>query len=124
MQHLAETHRRTLARAVTYRIMAIMSSFAMVGIASGILVELSKTLIYYVLERLWLQVSWQIQSGQETHTRILVRAVVYRAVATVAASYWVGIEAALWLAVIQTLLFYLNDVVWQRISWGKPFATG
>lgn len=123
-QHLAETHKRTLARATTYRIMAVISSLAMVGIASGILVEVSKTMIYYVLERLWLHLDWQLVQGRETHVRILARAVVYRVMATVAATYWVGIEAALTLAVIQTLLFYFNDLVWQRISWGETVATG
>lgn len=95
----------------------------MVGITSGIVVEIVKTAIYYILERLWLRISWQINNGNESQLRVITRAVVYRVVATVAVTYWVGIEMALWLAVVQTLLFYLNEMIWSRISWGKTFAT-
>lgn len=119
LKSLNETHGRTLSRAVTYRIMAAISSVAMVGISSGILVEISKTVIYYVLERLWLYIDWEVNNGLESQTRIIARAIVYRAVATLAVAYWVGIESALWLALIQTLIFYINERLWQRISWGR-----
>jgi uncharacterized membrane protein len=120
---IQETHQRTMARAVSYRILAELSSFVMVGVASGIVIEVAKTLVYYVMERLWLLTSWQIQQGQETQLRIITRAVVYRVVATVVVSLWVGIEAALWLALVQTVLFYVNEIVWRRVAWGKTVAT-
>lgn len=123
-QQLAETRWRTAARAISYRALAIISSFIMVGITSGVVVEIVKTMIYFSLERLWLHVNWQINNGIESQVRVVTRAVVYRMVATVAVAYWVGIEMALWLAVVQTLLFYLNEMAWRRISWGKTFATG
>lgn len=122
-QHLAETHQRTAARAISYRVLAVMSSFVMIGLISGIVIEITKTLIYYLLERAWLYVPWQISQGAESQTRIIARTVVYRVVATVAVAYWVGIESALWLAVIQTMLFYLNEIAWRRVSWGKTIAT-
>lgn len=118
-QHLTETKRRTLARAISYRVMAMISSFAMVGIAGGFLVEISKTVIFYLLERCWLYIPWQIRQGQESQVRIITRAVVYRLLATVVVAYWVGINIALWLAVIQTILFYLNEITWRHVSWGK-----
>lgn len=122
-QCLTETHQRTLARAVTYRTMAIASSVIVVGVASGIVVEICKTFIYYLLERAWLRVPWQIDQGRESQRRIITRAVVYRVVATVVVAYWVGIESALWLAVIQTVLFYLNEMIWRSVAWGKTVAT-
>jgi uncharacterized membrane protein len=103
--------------------MAVISSLIMVGVSSAIAVEVTKTLVYYVMERLWLLTSWQIQQGQETQLRIITRAVVYRVVATVVVSLWVGIEAALWLALVQTVLFYVNEIVWRRVAWGKTVAT-
>jgi len=123
-QHLEEKHWRTAARAISYRALAMISSFIMVGIASGIVVEIVKTGIYYTLERLWLRVNWQINNGRESQLRIVTRAVVYRMVATVAVAYWVGIEMALWLAVVQTLLFYVNEMVWLHISREKTVAPG
>ncbi len=120
---MVESRRRTLARAVTYRIMALATSLALVGLMSGIVVEITKTAIYYMLERAWLRTGWQISSGQESGLRIWTRAIVYRIVATVAVAYWVGIESALILAVIQTVLFYANEVIWNRIPWEKTVET-
>jgi uncharacterized membrane protein len=122
-QHLAETRQRTAARAISYRVLAVISSFVMIGLISGVVIEITKTLIYYLLERAWLYVPWQISQGRESQTRIVARTVVYRVVATVAVAYWVGIESALWLALIQTILFYLNEIAWRRVSWGKTIAT-
>jgi uncharacterized membrane protein len=120
---IQETHQRTMARAVSYRALAVISSLIMVGVSSAIAVEVTKTLIYYVLERMWLLTGWQIQQDQETQLRIITRAVAYRVVATVAVSFWVGIESALWLALVQTVLFYVNEIVWRRVAWGKTVAT-
>ena len=94
----------------------------MLGLISGVVIEITKTLIYYLLERAWLYVPWQISQGAESQTRIVARTVVYRVVATVAVAYWVGIESALWLALIQTILFYLNEIAWRRVSWGKNYC--
>jgi len=120
---IQETHQRTMARAVSYRALAVISSLIMVGVSSAIAVEVTKTLIYYVLERMWLLTGWQIQQDQETQLRIITRAVAYRVVATVAVSFWVGIESALWLALVQTVLFYVNEIAWRRVAWGKTVAT-
>ena len=120
---IQETHTRTVARAVSYRILAVLSSFVMVGMASGVVIEIVKTLVYCVMERLWLLTSWQIQQGQETQLRIITRAVVYRVVATLMISQWIGIESALWLALVQSVLFYVNEMIWRRVAWGGTVAT-
>lgn len=123
MDHnLSETRVRTLARAVTYRAMAMIASYLMVGLGQALAVELSKTVIYYVLERYWLRINWQVTNGVESQFRIITRAITYRTVATVAVSYWVGIDLALILALIHTVLFYMNDMAWQKIPWGKNCA--
>ena len=116
---MTETHGRTVAKAITYRIMAVVSSVVMVGWYSAIFVELSKTLVYYVCERAWLRTQWGTHNHCETMTRSIAKAVVYRAVATVAVAYWVGWYTALWLALVQTLIFVANDRAWQYIQWGR-----
>ena len=122
---MQESYARTIAKSVSYRSAAIVSSVIIVGWVDMIYVELSKTLIFIICERLWLRSIWQIHNGVETITRSLVKAVVYRLVATIAVSYWVGIVMALWLAFIQTALFVANDRIWQLVSWGKDnHATG
>ena len=91
----------------------------MVGWHSAIYVELSKTLIFYLCERFWLKISWEIKDGLETWQRSVAKSVFYRIIATVVVAYWTGIESAVWLAVIQTVLFIVNDRLWQFISWGR-----
>lgn len=114
-----ETRTRTVAKAITYRLLAIVSSVIMVGWYSAIYVELSKTLIFYICERLWLKISWGQQENYESWTRSVVKSIFYRIVATIAVAFWVGIESALWLALVQTVLFIINDRLWQFVSWGR-----
>jgi len=116
---MTETYSRTVAKAITYRLMAIVSSVLMVGWQSAIYVEISKTLIFYVCERAWLRSHWGIKDGIETLARSITKSIVYRAIATVAVAYWVGWVSALWLALVQTVLFVINDRVWQLIDWGR-----
>jgi uncharacterized membrane protein len=116
---MIETYLRTVAKAVSYRFMAIVSSVIMVGWESAIYVEISKTLIFYVCERAWLKSSWGIKDGIETMMRSMIKSVVYRIIATVAVAYWVGWISALWLALVQTVLFVANDRAWQFIDWGR-----
>jgi uncharacterized membrane protein len=114
-----ETRTRTLSKSISYRILAIISSIIIVGWVSAFYVELSKTVIFYLCERGWMKISWGVQNEYETWTRSIVKSIFYRIIATVVVALWVGIESALWLALIQTLLFILNDRVWQSISWGR-----
>lgn len=119
MSSMYETHARSLAKSVTYRLLAIISSIVMVGWVSAIYVEITKTFIFYACERLWLKVSWGIEHQQETWKRSVAKSIFYRVLATIAVAFWVGWADALWLAVVQTLLYVLNDRLWQLSAWGR-----
>ena len=114
-----ETRARTIAKSISYRFLAIVSSVVMIGWYSAIYVEISKTLIFYLCERFWLKISWETESGLETWTRSVVKSIFYRIIATIAVAYWVGIVSAIWLALVQTILFIINDRLWQLVSWGR-----
>jgi uncharacterized membrane protein len=116
---MTETYFRTIAKSISYRSLAIVSSVIMVGWESAIYVEISKTLIFYVCERAWLKSSWGIKDGIEIMMRSMIKSIVYRIVATVVVAYWVGWIGALWLALVQTALFVANDRAWQFIDWGR-----
>lgn len=118
-----ETQSRTVAKAVSYRSLAAISSWIMVGWQSAIYVELSKTVIFYVCERAWLKTSWQCRDGKETMMRSVAKGIVYRSVATMAVAYWVGWESAIWLALVQTVIFVLNDRAWQLVGWGRAWPS-
>lgn len=53
-----ETHTRTIARAISYRLVALIATALMVGIKEAVFIHIVLTVIYYICERLWLRVSW------------------------------------------------------------------
>lgn len=55
---MAETHKRTLARAISYRIIATLITALITGIEKAIFIHILLTLIHYVMERFWLKIKW------------------------------------------------------------------
>ena len=55
---MIETHKRTMARAISYRLVALIATAFITGLSEAILIHIILTVIYYICERLWLQVSW------------------------------------------------------------------
>lgn len=55
---MTETHSRTIARAVSYRIVATLITALIVGLESAVYIHVILTLLHYVMERLWLRVRW------------------------------------------------------------------
>lgn len=53
-----ETHKRTLTRAITWRITATVITAIWTGLAGAIVINIFMTLAHYIHERLWLKVSW------------------------------------------------------------------
>lgn len=53
-----ETHKRTLARAISYRIIATAITALFTGVGKAILLHIILTLVHYAMERLWLRVKW------------------------------------------------------------------
>ena len=55
---MTETHARTWARAISYRIVATLITAAFTGLGTAILIHVLLTVIHYVMERFWLRVNW------------------------------------------------------------------
>jgi len=55
---MTETHQRTLARTVSYRIVATLITALFTGLETAIFIHILLTLIHYVMERLWLKINW------------------------------------------------------------------
>lgn len=53
-----ETHKRTLTRAITWRITATLVTAAFTGLQGAIAINIAMTLFHYVHERVWLKISW------------------------------------------------------------------
>jgi uncharacterized membrane protein len=54
----------------------------------------------------------------ETHTRTIVRAVSYRIVALFATALMVGLQEAIAIHIVLTIIYYICERLWLRTSWG------
>jgi len=55
---MSELHKRTIIRAVTYRVIALLITAIWTGLSDAILIHLILTLVHYVHERIWMRISW------------------------------------------------------------------
>jgi len=55
----------------------------------------------------------------ETHARTLARTILYRIVALLITALWTGLSDAVVIHVILTLVHYLMERVWTKITWGR-----
>lgn len=55
---MTETHKRTIIRAITWRIVATLVTAAYTGISGAIIINVWMTLAHYIHERLWLKLKW------------------------------------------------------------------
>lgn len=53
-----ETHKRTLARTILYRIVATGITALWTGLETAIAIHITLTIIHYLMERLWLKIKW------------------------------------------------------------------
>lgn len=53
-----ETHKRTLARTVSYRVIATLITAYFTGLTTAVLLHILLTLVHYLMERVWLKIEW------------------------------------------------------------------
>lgn len=53
-----ELHKRTILRAITWRIIATLVTAAWTGLSGAIVINIFMTLAHYVHERVWLKINW------------------------------------------------------------------
>ena len=55
---MSEQHKRTVVRAITYRVIALLITDLWTGLADAVLIHLILTAVHYIHERAWLKVRW------------------------------------------------------------------
>ena len=53
-----ETHKRTIARTVSYRIAALLITAIWTGLGDAILIHIVLAILHYIMERIWLKIKW------------------------------------------------------------------
>ena len=55
----------------------------------------------------------------ESHKRTMVRAVVWRIIATLITAAWTGLSGAIVINIFMTVAHYIHERLWLKINWGK-----
>ncbi len=55
----------------------------------------------------------------ETHQRTALRAISYRITALLVTAIWTGLEDAIIIHIILTIIHYIFERIWLKIDWGK-----
>ena len=61
-QMLSETHKRTITKAISYRLVALCATALMVGLKEAVSIHIVLTVIYYICERIWLKITWGLDA--------------------------------------------------------------
>jgi uncharacterized membrane protein len=55
---MTERHVRTIIRALTYRIFALLITALWTGLGDAIIIHVILTALHYIHERIWLKIKW------------------------------------------------------------------
>jgi uncharacterized membrane protein len=55
---MAELHKRTIVRTVSYRIIALLITAIWTGLSDAVVIHIILTAVHYGLERIWLKIKW------------------------------------------------------------------
>ena len=55
---MTETHIRTLARTLVYRITAMLITSLWTGLGDAVAIHIVLAVVQYVMERVWLKINW------------------------------------------------------------------
>ena len=55
---MTELHKRTVVRALTYRIVALLITALWTGLGNAVIIHIILTAVHYIHERVWLKIKW------------------------------------------------------------------
>jgi uncharacterized membrane protein len=55
---MTETHTRTVARTLSYRIIAMLITALWTGLGNAMIIHIVLAIVHYVMERVWLKINW------------------------------------------------------------------
>jgi hypothetical protein len=55
---MTETHARTVARTISYRIIALLITALWTGLGNAVIIHIVLATVHYVMERVWLTIKW------------------------------------------------------------------
>ena len=55
---MTETHTRTVARTISYRIIAMLITALWTGLGNAVIIHIVLAIVHYAMERVWLKINW------------------------------------------------------------------
>ena len=55
---MTETHTRTVARTLSYRIIATLITALWTDLGNAVIIHIVLAIVHYVMERVWLKINW------------------------------------------------------------------
>ena len=55
---MQETHARTIARTITYRVVALLITAMWTGLGEAVTIHFVLAVVQYIIERIWLKIRW------------------------------------------------------------------
>jgi len=55
---MTELHKRTVVRALSYRIVALLITAIWTGLSDAVIIHVILTAVHYAMERAWLKIKW------------------------------------------------------------------
>jgi len=55
---MSETHLRTVARTLAYRVTALLITSIWTGLGEAVAIHIVLAVVQYVMERVWLKIKW------------------------------------------------------------------
>ena len=137
------SHRRHIAKAITWRVVGtidtillswLISGSAYTGLKIGLSEVLTKMFLYYLHERLWFNVKLGVKTnGDDSKKRHLSKTFTWRFVGTldtmilawiISGSPATGVKIGVAEVISKMLFYYLHERAWYRIDYGLPSRKG
>lgn len=134
-----KSHKRHIAKTITWRIVGtldtillawLISGNAVTGLKIGFAEVITKMILYYFHERLWFKGEFSISSGKwSSRRRHIAKTISWRIVGTMDTMLlaWIitgnpitGFKIGLAEIITKMILYYLHERIWYRIDFGLP----
>lgn len=133
------SHKRHIAKAVTWRIVGTIDTFLLswvisgdvfTGLKIGFAEVFTKMVFYYLHERMWFKVKLGLKkNGDDSRKRHLAKTVSWRVVGTLDTMLlaWIitgnpvtGVQIGIAEVITKMILYYLHERTWYRFDYGLP----
>jgi uncharacterized membrane protein len=133
----SRSHIRSVVKGISWRTIGTIDTTVLAFVITGNFVNaikiglseiVTKVILYYIHERLWNKINWNLTDKGPTHLRSLVKGISWRSIGTIDTiflSFLVGgnLNQAFSIGGVELItkivLYYLHERLWSYIKWGK-----